>query len=240
MIDTILFDLDGTLLPLDVQTFMTGYFRTLAPHLEGIYHPDKLAVDILRATEAVIENEDPSRLNVEKFRQALFDNRCQEEEVVWPIFERFYETSFDELRMLTKPNAIAREICRTAKTKGYRIVLATNPIFPEIATRARMRWAGLADVSFDLITTMENSHYGKPNPKYFLEVMESLGVMPSQCLMVGNDVQEDGAATYVGISTYLVTDCLIDRGLGSIEFLDSGTLEDFGRFLEQLPSPRPR
>jgi HAD superfamily hydrolase (TIGR01549 family) len=235
VIDTLLFDLDGTLLPFDVEPFMEGYFARLAPLLTDFYQPADVARWLLVALQQVVENEHPSQTNMDKFRKALFDKQPALEEQVWPIFEHFYTSSFEELQHLTKPTAIAREICRTAADKGYRLVLATNPVFPETATRARMRWAGIDEVPFSLVTTMENSHFCKPNPKYFLEVLQQIDATPETCLMVGNDVQEDGAAGYVGLQTYLVTDHLIDREVGTFHFDHRGTLEELQRFVEQLP-----
>ena len=55
----------------------------------------------------------------------------------------------------------------------------------------RIRWAGIDAEDFEVITTYETYHYCKPNPKYFQEVMEEFGLNPKECLMVGNDVQED-------------------------------------------------
>ncbi|WAH36568.1 HAD family hydrolase [Alicyclobacillus dauci] len=236
MINTLLFDLDGTLLPFDVHPFMQGYFERLVPTLVDHYEPTAVTAWILDATQKVVENESPQLTNMEKFRRALFGGNVDDESRVWPIFEQFYRTTFEELRHLTHPTKIAREICRTATAKGYRVVLATNPIFPDIATNARMRWAEIDDVAFELVTTMENSHFCKPNPKYYLEVAEKVGAAPSECMMFGNDVQEDGAAGYVGMHTFLVTDYVIDRNLGTFDFDQQGTLSEVLDYVKSLPT----
>lgn len=233
--NAVLFDLDGTLLPFDLDEFMGAYFRCLAPYFSDMYKPDELVAWVLRAMRQVVDNESPTLTNEEKFRSALFDGDPAKTGIAWPIFERFYETSFEELRHLTHPTKIAREICRTLIEKGYRVVLATNPVFPCVATRARMRWAGIGDIPFDVVTTMENSHFCKPNPKYFLEILDNMGMSAEDCLMVGNDVQEDGVATYVGMQAYLVTDHRIDRGLGTVPWIAEGTLADFYAYVQQLP-----
>ena len=97
------------------------------------------------------------------------------------------------------------------KAKGLRVALATNPLFPAVATESRIRWAGLDLKDFDLVTTYENSSFCKPNPAYYKEIMEKLGVSAEECVMVGNDVQEDGAAAKLGMRVFILTDCLIDR-----------------------------
>ena len=63
------------------------------------------------------------------------------------------------------------------------MVLATNSIFPRIATENRIRWAGLEPDDFALITTYENSTYCKPNPAYYREVLGKLGLEAEECLV---------------------------------------------------------
>jgi FMN phosphatase YigB (HAD superfamily) len=235
LLNTLLFDLDGTLLPFDPDPFMTGYFQGLSPKLTAFVDPKDVPTWILKAMKSVVENESPHLTNLEKFRKALFDGRLDHEVPVWTIFEQFYENEFETLQSLTKPSPISREICRTAVDKGYRLALATNPIFPELATRARMRWAGISEIPFQLITTMENTHFCKPNPKYYLEVVDRLEVNAVECIMIGNDVQEDGVAAHVGMQTYLVKDCIIDRQLGSFHFDHEGSLQDVLAFVQSLP-----
>ena len=90
--------------------------------------------------------------------------------------------------------------------------LATNPLFPSVATEHRIGWAGLKPGDFELYTTYENSSYCKPNPDYYRDVAARLGVDCSECLMVGNDAAEDmQAAQSAGMSAFLLTDCLINR-----------------------------
>lgn len=235
---TLLLDLDGTLLPLDLDAFLHGYFAALLPQLARFGDVQALTRAISQATEATIRNEDATTTNFAVF-QAEFCRLTQlQGEAIWRAFDAFYATTFSSLQHLTQPNDIAREICRTADTKGYRLALATNPIFPERAIRARMAWAGIDSVPFALVTAMEDMHFCKPNPKYFIEIMDKLGVYPEECIMFGNDVQEDGVAGLVGMETYLVTDCLVDRKLGDLQFTHSGRLVDALRFVQQLPALR--
>ncbi|GMA50206.1 hydrolase [Alicyclobacillus contaminans] len=232
----LLFDLDGTLLPLDLDEFLKGYFRALVPSVAHVVDTATIVSQITEATEEMIRNEDANHTNEQVFRMAFFGKSGLSEETVWPAFEAFYETAFASLRALTQPTSIAREICQTAYRKGYRLVLATNPIFPQTAVRQRMEWAGIGDIPFHLVTTMEDMHFCKPNPKYYMEIAERLDVSPEECMMIGNDVQEDGVAGKIGMQTFLVRDCLIDRGVGHMEFTREGSLADVLRFVESLPT----
>lgn len=217
---------------------MEGYFRELIPAVAHLVDTSQIGHQIMQATEDMIRNEDANLTNEEVFKQSFFALTDISEEDIWPIFDEFYRDRFARLQHLTQPNPISREICRTAAGKGYQLVLATNPIFPEQAIRHRMAWAGIDDIPFRLVTTMETSHYCKPNPKYFVEIMDKLDVTPFQCMMFGNDVQEDGVAGKIGMQTYLVTDWLIDRGIGHLEFTHQGTLVDVLSFVQALPDVR--
>lgn len=127
------------------------------------------------------------------------------------IFQSFYENEFQDARALCGFQPLAAEAVHALKARGYRVALATNPIFPAIATQSRIRWAGLLPEDFALCTTYENTAYCKPNPAYYADVAARLGVAPQECLMVGNDVQEDMIASQLGMRVFLLTDCLINR-----------------------------
>lgn len=235
MLKTLLFDLDGTLLPMDQDRFMHGYFRALLPEIAHLVNVNEIAGQILQATQVMVENEDPELANVDSFKQSFFGTVDVTEEQIWPIFESFYRGKFGELSNFTEPSPISREICRSALSKGYELVLATNPIFPDDAVRHRMDWAGIGDIPFKLVTTMEHMHFCKPSPKYYLEILDRVERTPDECMMIGNDVQEDGVAGKLGMQTFLVRDNVIDRGVGHLEFTHEGTLADVLKFVEGLP-----
>ncbi|WP_067932667.1 HAD family hydrolase [Alicyclobacillus kakegawensis] len=235
MLNTLLFDLDGTLLPMDLDEFMRAYFARLVPRIAHVIDGQRAVREIWQATMRMIENEEPDRTNLDVLKQQFLGATGLREDEIWPLFDRFYEEEFGELRRHTSPTPIAREICQTAIDKGYQLVIATNPIFPERAIRHRMEWAGISDIPFRLVTTLEDMHFCKPNPKYYLEILDKLGIPPFSCIMFGNDVQEDGVAGKLGMATYLVTDCLIDHGRGHFDFTYRGTLADALMFVRDLP-----
>ena len=56
-ITTILFDLDGTLLPMDQDEFVRAYFKLLAKKLAGHgYDPQALLGNIWKGVEAMVKN----------------------------------------------------------------------------------------------------------------------------------------------------------------------------------------
>ncbi|MBR5534255.1 MAG: HAD family hydrolase, partial [Ruminiclostridium sp.] len=148
-----------------------------------------------------------------------------------PVFEEFYANEFQKAQSVCGFSPESKEIVEKIKKAGYNVVLATNPIFPAIATQSRIRWAGLEPEDFQLYTTYENSSYSKPNPKYYVEVLEKLGLDPKECLMVGNDVTEDGAAKALGMDVFFLTDCLINKEQKDISGEPHGSFAELAAYL---------
>ncbi|MBQ1228296.1 MAG: HAD-IA family hydrolase, partial [Firmicutes bacterium] len=84
---------------------------------------------------------------------------------------------------------------------------------------------------FEFMTLMDNSHFCKPNPGYYEEILDRLGLAPEECLMVGNDVQEDMSAENLGIKVFLMTDDLINRTGEDVSHIPQG---DFTELFEYL------
>ncbi len=207
----ILFDLDGTLLGLDIAQFFPPYFRAAARRFADRLEPAAFIRELLRATEAMIEDGHPDRTNAEVFWAHFLPAVGMPEEEVRERFERFYREDFPRLSRFARRQPEAARAVRLARRIASRVALATNPVFPREAVEERLRWAGLEPESFDLITSFEVMHFCKPSPDYYLEVSAMLGVEPAECRMVGNDPVEDGAATLVGMEMFLVTDWLVPR-----------------------------
>ena len=233
-ITTVLFDLDGTQLPMDPTVFAKAYFgslaRRLAPH--G-YEAEKLIDSIWKGTAAMVKN-DGTTTNEERFWQSFEitygkDGRQDEEH-----FAAYYREDFDKVSTSCGYTPAARTIIDTVKACGLRTALATNPVFPAMATERRIAWAGLSTTDFELYTTYENSHFCKPNPSYYLEVMAKLGVCPEECLMVGNDVVEDMVAATLGCRVFLLTDDLINPHGTDISVYEHGSYSDLIAFIKKL------
>ena len=112
------------------------------------------------------------------------------------------------------------------------MVLATNPLFPAIATHSRIRWAGLNPDDFEHITTYENSSYCKPNPDYYREILSKLNLKPEECVMVGNDTVEDMIAETLGMKVFLLTDCLINKPSADISTWPNGGFPELKAYLK--------
>ena len=233
-ITTVLFDLDGTLLPMDQELFVKTYLGLLAKKMSRHgYDPDALVKGVWAGTGAMIKNT-CGRTNEDIFWDtfcALVKADARKDE---PLFREFYENEFSQVRTVCGFHPKAAATIALVKRKGLRAVLATNPLFPAIATENRARWAGLEPSAFELITTYENSTCCKPNPDYYREILARLDVRAEECLMVGNDVTEDMMTRRLGMQVFLLTDCLINRENQDIEAYPHGSFDDLMAFIENL------
>jgi FMN phosphatase YigB (HAD superfamily) len=230
----ILFDLDGTLLPMDQDVFVKAYFSglvtKLAPH--G-YEPKTLIETIWGGTAAMVKN-DGSKTNEQAFWDffaTVFGQTAKADE---PRFDEFYRTDFQQVQTVCGFDERAAQTITALKEMGYMLALATNPIFPAIATESRMRWAGLNKDDFVLYTTYENSRRCKPNPDYYRDILAQLGAKPEECLMVGNDVSEDMIAGELGMKVFLLTDCLINKHSKDISGYPQGSFDALMDYIRTL------
>ena len=234
MTKAILFDLDGTLLPMDQEVFVKDYLGRmaifLAPH--G-YDPQSLIKAVWAGTGAMVKN-DGKALNEDVFWYVFNSILGRDAKQDLALFEEFYRTEFQKAKDSCGFNPAAVEAIRQIKAMGYRLILATNPLFPAIATYSRIRWAGLNPEDFELVTTYENSRFCKPNPDYYREILGKIALDGSQCLMVGNDVGEDMIAGTLGMKTFLLTDCLINKTAEDISQYPNGSFPELLHYIRSL------
>lgn len=234
MITACLFDLDGTLLPMDQDEFVKAYFsglvRAMIPY--G-YDPQLLVKAIGAGTMAMVQNDGSARNEAVFWKTAakVFGRDIQSDEA---LFLHFYENEFQQVQNVCGKNPLAVQAIANIRAMGYRTILATNPLFPPAATRSRVRWAGLMPEDFELITTYDNSSFCKPNLDYYREILEKQGLKAEECLMVGNDVSEDMAARALGMRVFLLTDCLINRNGEDISAFPNGGFPELLTYVKAL------
>lgn len=207
---TIIFDLDGTLLPIDQDSFIRAYFQLIAQRLakKGV-DPKGLLAAIMEGTTAMLKND--GQMTNEKAFWIRFNQVHKGPLLDYAKeFEAFYIEEFDQLKAGIKPHPQAPDLIRKLRKKGYSLVLATNPLFPLIAITKRIQWAGLDPKDFSYITSLENSSFSKPHPKYYLSLLEKLKLEFQDIVaIVGNDPVDDMFLTSQGVPGVIVDDFLI-------------------------------
>ncbi|MDX9777891.1 MAG: HAD family hydrolase [bacterium] len=233
MLNTILFDLDGTVLPMDFDAFMQRYFDEMGKMFQDMIDGKLLAGHILESTRYMVNNLE-DRPNEDKFMERFSQLIGGDITAYRKRFDAFYDTLFLNVRQTTQQNDAMIKAIRLIKNKSYNTVLATNPLFPMKANHHRIRWAGLLPGDFSYISSYENNRYCKPNPEYYREVLSGIDRSPEECMMVGNDALEDMAAAKLGIKTYLIEDHLLNPHHVAIKANYRGSYDDFYAFVREL------
>ncbi len=235
MIKAVCFDLDGTLLPLDIDTFCRTYFGLLADKMVPYGYEKRAFIGaIVRGSEAMYRN-DGTRKNEQAFWESFTECFGEQARADEPIFASFYEDGFDAARAVCGFDENAAPTLQACRDRGLTVAIATNPLFPEIATRKRLLWAGIDPKSVAFYTTYEDHAYCKPSKGYYDEVAARLGVAPGECLMVGNDVVEDMAALDAGMHVFLlVNEHLINPENKDVEAYPHGGFADLLQYIDTL------
>ncbi len=235
MLDTILFDLDGTLLPMDQTDFVNAYLHRLCRrYIPCGYDKDTIVKALWAGTEAMVRNDGTCR-NEDRFWQC-FTNLLGDTTILYDTIEEFYSSDFDGVKEVVTPTTLSRQIVDTLQDKGYTLVLATNPLFPLVGVRTRLNWVGLKPEDFSLVTTYSNSSFCKPFPGYYQDILKTVSKTPEQCRMVGNNPLDDMSAAKLGLDVYFVTDFIENEHNLPTDSFPQGSLGDVLAWAEELPA----
>lgn len=238
MYKNVLFDLDGTLLPMDMDAFTKLYFGSLCKRFCPVLgvEPDVLVNAVWKGTAAMVKN-DNSKTNKECFWEVASAGCNMDLTPYIEQFDDYYLTEFIEAKRSTQPTPFAKkcvELVRQNLPEGGKLIAATNPIFPEIATMRRLNWAEVSPNNFDYITVYDNSGCCKPNLEYYRMICDKCNIKPEESLMIGNDVDEDLVAGELGFDTYLVTDTMVNRQNKDYSEYKHGTFEELFGYLAEV------
>jgi len=219
---------------MDQEVFVKDYLKRMAAFLAPHgYDPERFVKALWAGIGAMMKNDGKAKnedIFWRVFNQVLERDARRDS----ALFDEFYRGEFQKSRESCGFQPAAAPAVREIRAMGYRVILATNPLFPAIATQSRIRWAGLEPEDFELITTYENARFCKPNPEYYREILGKLNLDASDCLMVGNDVTEDMIAEKLGMRVFLLTDCLINRSGADISRYQRGSFPELLQYIRSL------
>jgi len=210
-IQAVLFDLDGTLVGVDMQVFIPAYLEGLAARLTDLAHSRQIARVMRGAVVDMLTRVDGSRTLEQRLLEHLDDRLNIPPERYRAALDDFCREDLPGLGHLVQGHPLATSLLEACLAHDWRIVLATNPIFPRAVIDARINWGGLDAELFCHVTSYEASRHCKPHAEYFAEVLAVLGMAADSCLMIGNDTHHDMAARQVGLPTCLLTQWRIDH-----------------------------
>lgn len=236
MIKAFLFDLDGTLLLMDLKKFLSAYYHDIGKCAAANgFDPDLFLSALQSGTKGMMLNEG-AMTNEQAFWQAFGKKFGSSGDKEQNLFMDYYLHGYqDMLRATCRKSEAAVKAVDCLRKKGYPMVLATNPFFPLEAVMARLSVVGIDPENFVLITTYDNCCFSKPSKQYFQSIAQTLGIEPENCMMVGNDCADDMPAAEAGMQTWLVTDNLINQTQTDITQFRHGDMSAFLDFISELP-----
>ena len=239
MYEAILFDVDGTLLSISGREMMKEYLGRLAQYFDPLTGGQGMAiVQTVQTASAAMEKNPGGKSNEQLFWEIFEQHSDFRKEQLEKQLEVFYAEEFPKVGHLAGDNGVMPEVVQVLAQKGYPIVVATNPVFPLIANKARLAWAKVDTAPWQEITSFEHYSHCKPDPRFFTEICQRLQAVPEKCLMIGNGLIDDVAAMQAGLDFYLVTDEVKD-GRAEDFVGRKGTREELLAFVLSLPDYQP-
>lgn len=234
------FDMDGTLLPMNLDVFLKMYFSAVARFVGANGRDAESFVKGLKAGTAAMAAHDGMQSNAEAFWSEFFsvagwEDTPESREDWTELLRDFYTNEFGKIGADVEPNPATARALKALSEKGYPMALLTMPMFPEEAVEWRLRWSGAEPSYFARKTTYENSTAVKPKLEYYAENLAAMGLKGEDVLMVGNNTIEDGVFAKLGADVFFVTDYLIDPLGRGVEEQLHGTMEQFAMWCEALP-----
>lgn len=234
---TLLLDLDGTLLENKIEIFLPQYLqefsRFILPHID----PGVFVEALMAGTRKMTSNQRPDCTLKEVFEEVFYSKVKLDPSDFEKLANEFYSEVFPGLKRLTQPMPGAVEMVEQAVERGYKVSIATNPLFPISAIEQRLAWAGLpADqFPFDQISAYDRYHFSKPDPAYFAEMLGHMRWPEGGVVMVGEDFQRDilGAGA-LGLPTYWLNP---DGNLAAVDGTiptKSGTMDGLLPWLDEV------
>lgn len=235
MINTMIFDLDGTLVQtekLKAQSYARAAVQ-LCPNTITEEEVIEAFKDVIGRSRREVALALMERFHLEEAAKA----RMREYGVSapWQAFVRIrleiYEAMIQDPEVLKRnpwPHTLA--LLRQARENCQNVALAT--MSDRDRTRQILNVLGLDGV-FDFVATREDVESGKPDPEIYLLVARELGVSPRECLVIEDSPSGVQAALHAGMAVIAVATPFSRDRLRKMKELDP-------RWLVEEPTALPR
>ena len=218
----VLFDLDGTLLPMNEEQFLRGYFGRLYKFMAPYgYEKDSFVAGVWYGTNAMRKNDGKRSCEDVYWDAFISQFEGKDKDLAHQKFDEFYSTDFNNTKQYCfEAHENVKQIIEKCREKADLLIVAANPVFPMIAMRERIEFAGLNPDVFDYISSYETSHYAKPNKMFVKEIMDKFNLKKEDVIYFGNSIKEDATpAKELGVKFYL-TDNVSEENVDNIPYVD--------------------
>jgi FMN phosphatase YigB (HAD superfamily) len=232
----LLLDLDNTLLENPVEQFVPAYLKLFASYISPIVDPTIFSKTLMASTDQMIANDNFQITLQSAFEKSFYKIFSDKHIELSKAMDDFYYTQYPTLKRFTHPRDEAIDLVNKWSSRNSKIVVATNPLFPDFVQFQRLEWANISisdypQISF--VTSYEKMHFAKPNPAYYMEILALLGWPQEPVCMIGDTYTDDIQPSAIfGINGFFVRN--VNCQMDSIpDHLSSGTLSDANLWVEQ-------
>ena len=176
-IDTVLFDLDGTLINTN-ELIIESFLHTLNYYYPGKYQREDILPFIGPPLIDTFQ-----RINPEKAEEMV---------------RRYREFNHAQHDLLVKEYDHVHETVRALKEKGLKLGIVTTKIRDTVMMGLKLT---KMDSFFDAIITLDDVQHAKPHHEPVLSALKLLGSEPSNALMVGDNLHDIEAGKNAGTLT---------------------------------------
>lgn len=176
-INTLLFDLDGTLIntnDLIIESFL---------HTLHTYYPEKYVREDILPFIGPTLYDTFSTINPEKVEEMITVYRKFNHEQ-HDVLVTEYETVFETVKAL--------------KEQGFKLGIVTTKIRDTVNMGLKLT---KLDQFFDVVVTLDDVENAKPDPEPVLKALEQLGSSPEEAIMVGDNHHDIEAGKNAGTKT---------------------------------------
>lgn len=176
-IDTLLFDLDGTLINTN-ELIIESFLHTLHSFYPNQYKREDVLPFIGPTLYDTFGGIDAEKM----------------EEMV-KVYRKFNHEQHD---LLVTEFETVFETIKTLKEKGYKLGIVTTKIRTTVNMGLKLT---KLDQFFDVVVTLDDVDHAKPHPEPVLKALEQLGSIPEQAIMVGDNHHDIVAGQNAGTKT---------------------------------------
>ncbi|GLB59809.1 pyrophosphatase PpaX [Cytobacillus sp. NCCP-133] len=176
-INTILFDLDGTLIDTN-ELIISSFLHTLGKYYPERYKREDVLPFMGPTLHETFESISPEK--VEEMITVYREYNIKNHDVLVKEFEGVFET------------------VRTLKESGYKLGIVTTKVSNVVEKGLKLT---NLDPFFDVVVTLDDVEKPKPDPEPILKALELLDAKPEEAIMVGDNSHDIEGGKNAGTKT---------------------------------------